>query len=149
MPHKLTFMPYILLALLLGVFLTVQLGINNTLKAAMNAPIWTAFVSSLVGVSALFIAGLISRTPFPTKVDVPAWAWTGGLLGAVYVVLSIVLVDKIGAATLTGCVVAGQITVSLVLDHFGWLHVPQHPISSGRLAGALLLGLGVWLVKRF
>lgn len=142
-------MPYILLALVLGAFLTIQLGINNTLKIGLNAPIWAAFVSFLVGVSALFIAGVISRTPIPAKVDVPVWAWTGGLLGAVYVVASIMLVDKIGAVTLTACVVAGQLTASLLLDQFGWLRVPQHPISLGRVAGVVLLGLGVWLVKRF
>ncbi len=142
-------MPYILLALLIGAFLTVQLGVNNTLKVALHAPIWAGFVSFFVGSLALLLAGLVSRTPFPAKLEVPVWAWTGGLLGAVYVVLSIVLVDKIGAATLTGCVVAGQIAASLLVDHFGWLHVPQHSISPGRLAGVLLLGLGVWLVKRF
>jgi len=139
----------ILLALLIGAFLTVQLGVNNTLKVGLGAPIWAAFVSFFVGACALALVGLAARTPFALKTEVPAWAWTGGLLGAVYVALSVVLVDKLGAATLTGCVVAGQIAASLAVDHFGWLHVPQHPISLGRIAGAVLLGLGVWLVKRF
>jgi len=139
----------ILLALIIGAFLTIQLGINNTLKTGLHAPIWAAFVSFFVGACALALVGLATRNPFQLKTEIPFWAWTGGLLGAVYVALSVVLVDKIGAATLTGCVVAGQIAASLAVDHFGWFSVPQHPISMGRIAGAVLLGVGVWLVKRY
>jgi len=139
----------ILLALLIGAFLTVQLGVNNTLKTGLHAPIWAAFASFFVGACALMLVGLAARTPFAIKTEIPWWAWTGGLLGAVYVALSVVLVDKLGAAALTGCVVAGQIVASLVVDHFGWFSVPQHPISFGRIAGAVLLGVGVWLVKHY
>lgn len=139
----------ILLALLIGALLTIQLGVNNTLKTGLHAPIWAAFVSFLVGGCALGVAGLAMRTPFAVKTEIPVWAWAGGLLGAIYVALSVVLVDKIGAATLTGCVVAGQIAASLAVDHFGWFSVPQHPISFRRIAGTVLLGVGVWLVKRY
>ncbi len=139
----------IVLALLGGALLSIQIGVNNTLRAALNTPIWAAFVSFFIGSCALILAGFVSHSPIPTRFDVPLWAWTGGLLGAVYVVLSVVLVDKIGIATLTGCVVAGQIGASVVIDHFGWLRTPHHALSPGRMAGVVLLGLGVWLVKRF
>ena len=139
----------IILALLGGALLSIQIGVNNTLRAALSAPIWAAFISFFVGSCALLVAGIVSHSPIPTRVDVPIWAWIGGLLGAVYVVLSVVLADKIGIATLTGCVVAGQISASVVIDHFGWLRTPHHALSPGRMAGVVLLGLGVWLVKRF
>lgn len=143
-------MIYVLLALLGGAFLSIQVGVNNTLKNGLgNAPLWAAFVSFFVGACSLFLAGLVSRAPLPTRIDVPVWAWLGGVLGGTYVVLSVVSVNKIGAATFTGCVVAGQILAALVIDHFGWLQVPQHPLSIGRVAGVLLLGLGVYLVRRF
>ena len=143
-------MIFVLLALVGGAFLSIQVGLNNTLKAGLgNAPLWAAFISFFVGACALLTMCLVSRTPFPARFDVPAWAWLGGILGGTYVVLSVLSVDKIGAATFTGCVVAGQILAALVIDHFGWLHVPQHPISAGRIAGIVLLGLGVYLVKRF
>lgn len=140
---------YVLIALFIGALLGIQLGVNNALKVGLQTPLWAAFVSFFVGAIALLIAALLARAPLPGKFEVPLWAWTGGLLGAVYVLLSFVIVDKLGAATLMGCVVSGQIIASLVVDHFGWLRIPQHSLSPGRLAGALLLGLGVYLVKRF
>ncbi|RYX85027.1 DMT family transporter [bacterium] len=142
-------MIYVLIALFIGSLLAIQLGVNNALKVGLGTPLWAAFVSFFVGAAVLFLAGVVSHTPLPGKIEVPMWVWTGGLLGAVYVLLSIVIVDKLGAATLMGCVVTGQIIASLVIDHFGWLRIPQHALSPGRLLGALLLGLGVYLVKRF
>ena len=38
--------------------------------------------------------------------------------------------------------------MALVVDHFGWLGLPEHPITLTRLAGVALLGVGVWLVSR-
>ena len=45
----------------------------------------------------------------------------------------------------TGLVV---LAMALVVDHFGWLGMPEHPITLTRLAGVALLGFGAWLVAR-
>jgi transporter family-2 protein len=39
-------------------------------------------------------------------------------------------------------------TASLVLDHYGWVGFPEHPISGIRLLGAALVILGVVLVQK-
>jgi transporter family-2 protein len=39
--------------------------------------------------------------------------------------------------------------MSLVLDHFGWVGFPVHPINAWRIAGAALLLAGVGLIQRF
>jgi transporter family-2 protein len=44
--------------------------------------------------------------------------------------------------------VAGQMSMALVLDHFGILGVPVHTTSPGRLLGALLVVAGVILLRR-
>lgn len=37
---------------------------------------------------------------------------------------------------------------SLLLDHFGWVGFPEHPVSALRLLGAALVILGVALIQR-
>ena len=44
--------------------------------------------------------------------------------------------------------VGGQLLISLALDHFGVLGVPQQPLSLGRIAGVGLVLAGVLLVRR-
>jgi transporter family-2 protein len=81
--------------------------------------------------------------------DAPWWVWLGGSLGAIYVVASIVSAPKLGAVTLIALVVAGQALASLVVDHFGWVGFEPKHISAGRLAGMVLVGAGVTLVRIF
>ena len=138
-----------LLALLAGAVLPVQTGVNSSLRATVGHPLWATIVSFSVGACSVALLLLVLRVPVPAQFPPLGWKWLGGSLGVIFVGLSILLAPRLGAATLVGTIVAGQLTTSLLLDHFGWLGFPQHPISSPRIAGALLLGAGVWLIQRF
>jgi transporter family-2 protein len=76
-----------------------------------------------------------------------AMSWTGGIFGAIYIAISILLVPRLGAATVIALLVAGQMTGSLVFDHFGLFGLPVHPITAPRAIGAVLLLLGAILVR--
>ncbi|NCX73701.1 MAG: EamA-like transporter family protein, partial [Betaproteobacteria bacterium] len=39
--------------------------------------------------------------------------------------------------------------LSLILDHFGIMGVPRHPVNLGRAAGVALVLVGVLMVRRF
>ena len=79
---------------------------------------------------------------------IPWWAWSGGLFGAIFIGLAIVLVPQLGAATFIALLVAGQMLASLMFDHFGWFSLAQRPIDLTRLIGVALLIGGVILIRR-
>jgi transporter family-2 protein len=139
------------LAVLAGVFLPVQAGINAQLRQSLGSPLGATFVSFLVGTVGVLLVLCTLRTPIWSGAAWERsswWHWTGGLLGAVYVLLSIVLAPRLGAATLIAAVVAGQMLTSLLLDHFGLVGFPLHQITPARIAGALLIIGGVVLIQR-
>lgn len=140
------------LALLVGAALPVQFSINAQLRNAVGGPVMAAAISFVVGTLCLLVAFVVSRQPMPRGArlaDAPWWVWTGGALGATYVLLSIVLLPRIGAATTVGLIVAGQMVTALVLDHYGLLNVPVHRISVLRVLGAILVIAGVGLIQKF
>ena len=144
-------MAFVLLAVLVGLLLPVQAGVNAQLRLAVGHPLTTAFVSFLVGTVALGILALMARVPFPAAravAQVPAWQWIGGLLGAVYIAAAVILAPRLGAATMIASVVAGQMLASLVLDHFAWIGFTQHPASGARIAGLALIVAGVLLMRK-
>lgn len=55
---------------------------------------------------------------------------------------------RLGVASTITLMIAGQLALSLVLDHFGWLGVPRQPLSLTRVAGVALVLAGVLLVRR-
>ncbi|HET9322976.1 MAG TPA: DMT family transporter [Gaiellaceae bacterium] len=139
---------YLLFALLAGAMLPIQFGINAQLAHWVGGSMRAAFVSFLVGAAALLVAVLVAQRGWPDRAgDAPWWVWTGGLLGAFYVVGSIVTAPKLGAATLVALILAGQAIASLLVDHFGWVGFPENPITPVRLFGVGLLAAGVVLVR--
>ena len=58
------------------------------------------------------------------------------------------MATRLGATVLVACVAAGQVTASLLLDHFGLFGYATRQVTPGRIAGALLVLLGVLLVWR-
>jgi bacterial/archaeal transporter family-2 protein len=69
-------------------------------------------------------------------------------MGAFYVASSTVVASQLGTTSLLGLALLGQLTTALLFDHFGWMGLPEHPITLTRLAGVALLGAGVWLITR-
>ncbi len=142
---------FLLFAILAGVALPVQFAVNSELRGAVGGPVTAAAVSFLVGTLALAAAVLLSRQEVPAlsgATQAPWWAWTGGLLGAFLVAASIILTPRLGAATTVTFIIAGQILASIILDHFGLLNLPVHPVTLQRLGGAALVIAGVVVVLR-
>lgn len=140
---------YALLAFLAGVFLPIQVGINNSLRAGIGSPLIASLISFLVGSVCLLVYALAARAPWPTSAalgSLPAWTWLGGALGAFYVTISIMVAPKLGAANLVAITVAAQLIASLMLDHYGAIGFAQHGINLWRIAGALLLLAGTFLI---
>ena len=61
------------------------------------------------------------------------------------VTVSLLVAPRLGATRWIALVLAGQIALSLVLDHFG-IGYAQHSISPLRIAGILCVAIGVYLV---
>ncbi len=143
---------FLLMALLAGISVPTQAGINAQLGLWTRSPVLASTISFMVGTLTLILYSLITRIPLPGLATIgnhPWWIWVGGTLGAFFVTATIILVPKLGATTMVALILAGQMFASLLLDHFGWLGYPMQPISLGRIAGVVLVCAGVWLIRFF
>ncbi|MGK2905092.1 MAG: DMT family transporter [Desulfuromonadales bacterium] len=143
---------FILMALVAGMSVPTQAGINAQLGLWTRSPVLASTISFMVGTLTLILYSLVTRIPLPslaTAGNHPWWIWIGGSLGAFFVTATIILVPKLGATAMVALILAGQMFTSLLLDHFGWLGYPLQPISLGRVAGVIMVCGGIWLIKFF
>ena len=101
----------IVLAVAAGISVVVQQALNANLRGALGSAAWSGFTSYLVGTICMVLLALALRDPVPSAAvaaRVPWWAWSGGLFGAVFIALAILLIPKIGAATFVALLVTGQ-----------------------------------------
>ena len=138
------------LALGAGVSVATQQVLNGSLRTALGSPAWAGLVSYAGGLLTMIIAVIALGEGVPSlriMAGVPWWAWSGGLFGGAFILLSILLLPSLGAATLLALVVAGQVLAAVTLDHFGAFGLTPHPVNATRLIGALLLIAGVVLIR--
>jgi len=144
---------YILVMLVAGAGLAVQIVVNAQLRVVAASALWAAnivfAVSLAAGLAALAVTAVFARVPLPAPAlwRAPWWVWLGGLAGAVYVVLAILLARRLGAALLSATGILGQLGASILIDHYGWFATPVHRVSAARAIGVALLAIGVVLIR--
>eukprot|EP00042_Codosiga_hollandica_P052975 m.681481 g.681481 ORF g.681481 m.681481 type:complete len:347 (+) comp58599_c0_seq9:2334-3374(+) len=135
----------------IGASLVVQTGINASLAAPLGSPVFAAFTSMFVGTTILVTANTLSGAPSLHK-----WAFTdaargrsvqwrllirsGGLMGAVIVAVGIYVSPHIGFGLFYVSLVFGQVTVSVVVDHYALLAVPRNPFTRPK---ALVIAIAI------
>lgn len=141
---------YLLLALAVGAGLAFQAVINARLSSALGSPLWAALVQVFVGLVFLVLCLALVRQPVPAFSGagrLPWWIWTGGAIGAAFVLSVIVTTRPLGVALMVASVVVGQSVAALVIDHYGWFGVDMHRLSPLRVVGVVLLFAGVVLIR--
>jgi bacterial/archaeal transporter family-2 protein len=133
-----------------GACLPLQAGINGQLAKQVSSVLAAALISFAVGTLALTLLVLAQR-------EVPGiaalkgltwWHWSGGLLDAVFIATAAFAGPKVGALLFMALVIAGQLSMALTLDHFGWAGFREAPISLGKIGGLLLIVAGIWMIRR-
>lgn len=140
----------VLLTAFTGGLVALQAPVNSMLGKAVGT--WqAAFVSFAIGTMALAIIAALATGGMGQIAEARHLSWyylTGGLLGAAYVTSILVTVRSLGAGGVVAATIAGQLAISVVVDHLGLLGVAKQPVTVARVLGVVLLGLGTYLVVR-
>jgi transporter family-2 protein len=131
-----------------GGLIALQAPINGTLGRVVGS-IPAAAVSFTIGTIALVGITLLFAGGFARLGEAGGLSWiyfTGGVLGAVYVTTALIAVRALGAGGVTAATIAGQLTMSVVIDRLGVLGLEERPLSLQRLLGVALLAVGTYLI---
>lgn len=133
-----------------GLFAT-QGPVNASLAKMIGSPLHAALISFLVGTLSLSVVCLFSGAGLPKPrvlADVSLPWFVGGVLGAAVVTTTIIVVPRLGIASVLLTALAGQLFFSLFLDHFGVLGLQKTPVDLWRVFGVGLVVVGACLCNR-
>jgi len=140
----------VLLTAIGGGLVALQAPINSTLGRSVGT-FQAAFVSFTIGTLVLAMIAALAKGGLGQVAEARHLSWyylTGGLLGAAYVTTILVTVRTLGAGGAVAATIAGQLTISVIIDHNGWLGVQRDPVDALKLVGVALLAVGTYLVVR-
>lgn len=141
---------WILTAFIAGAILPIQAGLNTKLGKAAENPVYAALFSFIVGTIVLGAYVLATRQPISVEgiKNAPSYLGVGGILGAFYVTVIVLIFPKLGPGLSFGLIVAGQMLASLFLEHYHILVAQQNSISLAKITGVGLIILGVILLRK-
>lgn len=141
-----------LAAVLAGGLSAVQTTVNGELGTALGSSVGASLASFLVGTVALVLLnGVVAargRLVAPGAwASPPWWGWSGGLLGATFVVVNALDAPRLGTSLTVSVVLLGQIVAGLAVDHTGAFGASRRPLTAPRVGGALLVLVGILAIR--
>ncbi|MEB0134815.1 DMT family transporter [Actimicrobium sp. CCC2.4] len=137
------------LAFFAGAAISMQAAINGRLALNIGGnTVMAALISFCIGTLILTFAA-VSRGGIGNSLAAlpgqPPWVFAGGVLGAGFLFTTAFLAPRIGLTSMLVLIIAGQLLMSITVDHFGLFGSDLRPVSPVRLIGVIVVLGGVLL----
>ena len=141
------------------IFFIVLIGLAGGMAIGIQGPLSSVITQRLGSLESVFIihvggavAALMPMMVVGSRLgewrSVPWYALGAGALGLIVITAMGYMIPRIGAAGALITLMAGQILVASILDHFGWLGVAQRSMDIQRIIGFAVVMFGVWLTVK-
>lgn len=138
----------ILLMMMGGLLVSSQSSVNASLGRRIGT-IEGALISFLTGTGLLAILVLFfGRGNLFALFEAPKWQLLGVFCGVLFVLINITVVPKIGMISTSILVISGQLSMGLIIDHFGWFHVTVIPLDAKRGLAILFMVLALYFIYK-
>ena len=141
-----------------SIFFIIFIGLMGGIAVGIQAPLSSILTQRLGALESIFIVhiggAIVSLIPLllfygggklGSWRSVPWYALCAGALGLVVIFSMGYMIPRLGVATAIIVLLAGQLFIGTILDHFGLLGAIQKPLDGTRILGLAVVLAGVWL----
>lgn len=138
---------FYLLALMAGAALSFEGAIYAELGKTigqLETSFYNFFMGSIImGLLWIFFGkGRISYT-----LEAPKWSLLGGVLGVIYLTTIVISVPFVGVGITMVAVIIGQLVMSMVIEHFGWLGSKKTRINKEKVFAVISMIIALILIN--
>ena len=136
---------YLAMALMVGLLAAFYLPMNAAVGRHLGSPLTATITFYTVALISTIVAFLFvgDTSTLKNLGTVPKWLFLTGVASACVVFAITFLIPKIGARQMSLLGIAGQITMAMIVSHFGLLGTPEDPVTLKKIIGAGLIFFGV------
>jgi len=143
-----------------SIFLIILIGLAGGIAVGLQSPMASMLTQRLGVFESVFIVhiggALIALIPILVYTggklgqwrSVPWYALGAGIFGLIVIGAISYMIPRVGVSAAITCIVAGQLLVSTLLDHFGFLGVATRSMDATRAMGLAVVLVGVWLTVK-
>ncbi|MGI9952084.1 DMT family transporter [Moorellaceae bacterium AZ2] len=137
----------LLIALVAGVAMAVQGSLNSAL-AKITGLLQATLVVHLTATIAVTLLLFFPLSPGSLSkiTQVPWYLLLGGLIGVLITYGVVASIPRAGVALATTAIIVGQVTMALIIDHWGLFGLNKIPFTWWKALGLVLLATGARLM---
>jgi bacterial/archaeal transporter family-2 protein len=135
-------------ATLAGAVIATQAPTNGALGRSIGDLRAVVVNFAVGGIAIAVVALLVGGGLGGLGSDPVRWHYLGGLAGAGFVTVAVLTIRPLGATLQTAAIIAGQLTMAAVVDHYGLLGVQVRPLTAAHAGGLGLLAAGVAILAK-
>ncbi|PPA69604.1 DMT family transporter [Jeotgalibacillus proteolyticus] len=135
-----------LAALLGGAALSLEGAIYGELGKTIGK-LETSFYNFFVGSIILAVLWLFfGKGRLSYTLEAPKWKLLGGVLGVVYLTTIVISVPFVGVGITMVAVIIGQLAMSIIIEHYGWLGSQVAKINKEKILAVISMIIALVLV---
>jgi transporter family-2 protein len=145
-------MDSVILIILIGLAGGIAVGLQSPMASMISQQLGTlesVFIVHLGGALIVLIPLLFyGGGKLGQWRSVPWYALGAGVFGLVVISAVSYMIPRVGVAASITTIVAGQLLVGTMLDHFGLLGAAERSLDPARMIGLAVVLVGVWLTVK-
>lgn len=144
-------MDSLLFIILIGLAGGLAIGLQSPMASMISQRLGTfesVFIVHLGGAVIALIPMLILGSKLTQWKSLPWYTLGAGFFGLGVIAAISFMIPRIGVAPALIILLAGQLLMGALLDHFGWLGLAQRPLDAARVFGLAVVLAGVWLTVK-
>lgn len=137
----------LIIAAISGIAMAIQGSLNTALGKIIGllAGTFVVQISGTIFVLLLLLIGL-GDSRWGAITTVPWYYFLGGVIGVGIIYGVVVAIGQLGVAAATTAIIVGQISMSAVVDHFGWFGLESIPFNIWKGVGIILMAVSAWML---
>lgn len=140
------------LVILIGISGGIAVGFQATIAGIMGQKVGGSASSFIIHLSGLLFSGiyLLSRKgeQIQNWQTLPWYMLMAGIFGLMLYLSLNITIPRLGGTLAITLIVAGQLMIGFVIDHYGLFGVAVRHIDLTRLAGILVVIFGAYLISK-
>jgi len=139
------------LIIIIGLAGGIAVGLQSPLSSMLSQRLGvleSVFIVHLGGALVALIPLLILGSRLGQWRSVPWYTLTAGAFGLVVIASVSYMIPRVGIAAAITAIVAGQLLVGTILDHYALLGSAGRPLDLTRVLGLIIVMVGVWVTVK-
>jgi bacterial/archaeal transporter family-2 protein len=141
-----------ILTILIGLLGGISVGIQSPLAGAISQRVGGVASSFIIHASGAVFSGVLLLLRGGENIravgTLPFYMFGAGAFGLLLYLTISHTMPKLGAGAAVMLIIAGQLLIGLLIDHYGWLDATVRPIEPTRVLAVLLVLGGAYLLAR-